>query len=135
MYVTYNDNISSKEREEMGLPVHSTQRTPPPPITHRPRVEVLFSQLQRHSLVVTDSELITHGRPPRVAGFEVWRKMGDPAPHTDTDWQLVVQAPRSPHLLIYSDEDARQRVYYRVRWVNSRGESGPWSETVSAIIN
>jgi hypothetical protein len=133
-YITYNPVVTDKEREDMGLPVHDAKPTPAPAITSRPELEVRFSEIQRHTLVVQDSELKGHARPAHAAGFEIWRKVGDPAPATEADWQLVAQVPHSPHDLTYSETESGLRVYYRVRWVNTRGVAGPWSETVGAII-
>jgi hypothetical protein len=133
-YITYNPAITDQEREDLGLPVHDTKPTPAPPITSRPEVEVRFPQIQQHLLVVRDSELRSRAMPAHAAGFEVWRRVGDPAPVSDADWQLVVQAPHSPYELTYGEAESGLRVYYRVRWMNTRGVPGPWSETVSAVI-
>ncbi|MDR0422226.1 MAG: hypothetical protein LBH72_04345 [Proteiniphilum sp.] len=134
MYITYNSTVSDQEREDMGLPVHSRKRTPAPPITSRPEMEVRFPQVQQHRLVVRDSVLKGRGLPPRAAGFEVWRRMGPPNPAVEDDWRLVTQASHSPFLLTYGEEKSGLRVYYRVRWVNTRGVPGPWSEIISAVI-
>jgi hypothetical protein len=133
-YIINNHNINDQDRISLGLPVHDTKHTPAPPITSRPRVDVGFPQLQQHSLVVFDGEQKSHALPPHAAGFEVWRKIGEPAPTSNADWQLVVQAPHSPHKLEYDDSQKGLTVYYRVRWINTRAIPGPWSETVSAII-
>jgi predicted phage tail protein len=34
----------------------------------------------------------------------------------------------------YTGAQAGQMAYYWLRWVNTRGEKGPWSEPVSATI-
>jgi hypothetical protein len=34
----------------------------------------------------------------------------------------------------YTGEQAGQIAYYMLRWVNTRGDKGPWSETVAATI-
>jgi hypothetical protein len=133
-YLTYNPAMTDADRENFGLPVHDTKPTPAPAIGSRPEVEVDFKQIQKHILTVRDTEAKGAGKPAHVAGFEIWRKVGEPAPATDTDWQLVVQAPHSPHALNYSEAESGLRVYYRVRWVNTRGVPGPWSETQNAII-
>jgi hypothetical protein len=56
------------------------------------------------------------------------------APVDDTDFQLVVQAPHSPHALTYTKAESGVRVYYRARWINTRGVPGPWSEVKNAVI-
>jgi hypothetical protein len=133
-YIINNHKLNDQDLLSLGLPVHDTQPTPAPPITSRPRVDVRFPQLQQHSLMVFDGEQKSHALPPHAAGFEIWRKIGEPAPTSDADWQLVVQAPHSPYEIKYDENQKGLTVYYRVRWINTRAIPGPWSETVSAII-
>jgi hypothetical protein len=133
-WLAYNPEMSDADRENFGLPVHDTKPTPAPDIGSRPELEVDFKQIQKHILMVRDTEAKSAGKPAHVAGFEIWRKVGDPAPTTEADWQLVAQAPHSPHALNYSEAESGLRVYYRVRWVNTRGVPGPWSETQNAVI-
>jgi hypothetical protein len=132
--LAYNPKVSDADRENMGIPVHDTKPTPAPDITTRPELEVGFSEIQKHTLIVRDSTAKGAGKPAHAAGFEVWRKVGGDAPATEADWQLVAQVPHSPCTLNYLPEQSGLRAYYRVRWVNTRGVPGPWSETVSAII-
>jgi predicted phage tail protein len=40
----------------------------------------------------------------------------------------------TPYLAEYTGAQAGQMAYYWLRWVNTRGEKGPWSEPVSATI-
>jgi hypothetical protein len=133
-YLMYNPLLTDEDREDFGLPVHDTKPTPAPPINSWPELEVDFTRIQKHTLTAQDSESKSAGKPAHAAGFEIWRKVGDPAPTTNSDWQLVVQAPHSPHALDYDEAESGLRVYYRARWINTRGVPGPWSETESAII-
>jgi hypothetical protein len=133
-YLTYNHLLTSGDRDNLGLPVYKTSRTPAHAIMSRPELEVDFKEIQRHTLTVRDSETKGAGRPAHAAGFEIWRKVGAPAPADDTDFQLVVQAPHSPCSLDYTAAESGQRAYYRVRWVNTRGVPGPWSDVKHAVI-
>jgi hypothetical protein len=133
-YLIRNHLLTDGDRDMLGIPIHDTKPTPAPPITSKPKLEVAVMQLQQHSLTLHDTETKSSGKPAHAAGFEIWRKVGDPAPVTDEDYQLVVQAPHSPHVLAYAKAESGQRAYYRVRWINTRGVPGPWSETVSALI-
>jgi hypothetical protein len=40
----------------------------------------------------------------------------------------------TPYLLEHDAADAGKLAHYLLRWVNTRSETGPWSETVSATI-
>jgi hypothetical protein len=133
-YLINNHLISNSDRERMGLPVHDTQPTPAPAITERPELEIEFGEIQEHRLKVRRLESKGGGKPDHCSGFEIWRKVGGDPPASDADWQLVVQAPHSPHTLGYDQSQSGLRVYYRVRWINTRGVPGPWSEPQSALI-
>ncbi len=41
---------------------------------------------------------------------------------------------RAPYLSEYPGGDGGKMAHYMLRWINTRGETGPWSETVSATI-
>jgi hypothetical protein len=134
-YLAHNHLLSESDRVELGLPVYDKKPTPAPSISSHPMVSVDIHQSQRHTLKVRDSETRSKSKPAHAAGFEIWRKIGAPAPKTDSEWQLVELALHSPHTLDYHLEERGQWVYYRFRWVNTRGEKGTWSSDRSAIIS
>jgi len=72
-------------------------------------------------------------RPFGVIGAEIWHKVGSP-PAGPADCTFLATTTRSTHLAEYDDGDGGKSVYYITRWINSRGETGPWSETVAATI-
>ena len=47
---------------------------------------------------------------------------------------LLATDTRTPYLAVYDGAEGGQTAHYLLRWENTRGESGPWSETVSATI-
>jgi len=40
----------------------------------------------------------------------------------------------TPYLLLHDPAEGGKLAHYLLRWVNSSGEPGPWSETVTATI-
>jgi peptide methionine sulfoxide reductase MsrA len=40
----------------------------------------------------------------------------------------------TPLVIEFDEEDRGKTFWYAVRWENTRGEKGPWSEIMSAII-
>jgi hypothetical protein len=133
-HLQHNPLVTPADLQSMGLPVHDTKPTPKPAPTTAPEVVVDTSQQMQHTLRVRDAAATTTARPDGVAGFEIWRKIGGDAPLTDAEWTLIGQIPRQPHTLTYQQIEQGLRVYYRLRWVNTRAETGPWSEMVSAVI-
>jgi hypothetical protein len=41
---------------------------------------------------------------------------------------------RTPYTAVYDGADGGKTAHYMLRWVNTNGEKGPWSETASATI-
>jgi hypothetical protein len=126
--------VTAGDLELMGIHIPDRKPTPAPPIHVRGKVEVDFKEVQEHTLTVRDVDTKSAAKPPHARGFEMYRKIGGEPPVSDADWTLVGEAPHSPHTLVYDQSQSGQRVYYRVRWINTRGVPGPWSEPVSAVI-
>jgi hypothetical protein len=57
-----------------------------------------------------------------------------PAPVGPSDCQLIGTSSKNSLLITHKDADAGKPAHYIARWKNTRGETGPWSETVVATI-
>jgi hypothetical protein len=130
----HNSQVSDADRRTMGLPVYDRTPTHARVPATRTEMDIVFSQILKHILHVRDSESKSAGKPPHVIGFELWRRVGGDTEPTFDEMQLVELATRSPHTLEYPSADRGKLVWYASRWVNTRGEKGPWSEIVSAIV-
>ncbi|MDR0753942.1 MAG: hypothetical protein LBF04_00965 [Prevotellaceae bacterium] len=133
-YLTSNHLVSDDDRKQMGLPVHDLKPTPAPVPTDMPAGEIDFSIHQQHRVHVKVGKLTGKAKPPKVHGFEVWRKLGGDPPASDAEWTYVNFASRSPLIIDYAQTEVGKTVYYRFRWVNTRNQPGPWSELYSAVI-
>ena len=60
--------------------------------------------------------------------------VGPTPPADPAQFQFVALDTATPYLLEYEASDAGKLASYVMRWENTRGEFGPWSETVSATI-
>lgn len=76
---------------------------------------------------------VKSGRPGGTLGAEIWRKFGE-APASDAEMQMVGIATRTQFVIEYPIEDGGKQVNYMMRWVDSKGNTGSWSETVSATV-
>ncbi len=72
-------------------------------------------------------------RPQGMIGAELWRKIGE-QPSGVQDMEYVGIVKKTPHMLEYSDSEAGKMAHYALRWINTKGEPGSWSETESATI-
>jgi hypothetical protein len=41
---------------------------------------------------------------------------------------------RTPYTVEFEAADAGKTAYYMLRWISPRGETGPWSQTVTGTI-
>ena len=61
-------------------------------------------------------------------------KVGDPAPTDPSERTFLSLDTRTPYTADYPGGDANKIAHYMLRWLNTRGDKGPWSETPSATI-
>jgi hypothetical protein len=61
-------------------------------------------------------------------------KVGGEPPIDASELTFVAAATRSRYAVEFSGTDAGKAAHYMLRWVSSRGEKGPWSQTVSATV-
>ncbi len=121
-------------RADFRITVPDEERTAPPPPETRPIGSVDFSQRLRHTLRLADqSEPTRRSKPEGVATAEIWLKIGDEA-GGPADYRLLDKTTETRFTAEYPETEGNKTAHYLLRWVNSRGEKGPWSETVSATI-
>ena len=74
---------------------------------------------------------------PGVSGAEIWIKIlpvGQPPPTNPADLSFVALDTKTPYTLDFDGADGGKNAHYMLRWVNTTGEHGPWSDTVSVTI-
>lgn len=131
-----NPNVSAELKQLLGLPVRDTTRTRAPVPTTRPLLVVDTSERLQHKIICRDETTPTRrAKPAGVAQIEVWAKIGAPPPADPGECQLLGTSTKSSLILTHNGADAGKPVHYLGRWKNTRGEVGPWSETVIATIS
>jgi len=122
-------------RAAMGITVPDPVRTPAAQPTSRPIVSVDTSERLRHAVTFFDSSTPTsRAKPEGVMGAEIWLSTGPTPPESLSELRFVALATRSPHVIEHMAASAGASAHYWVRWVSTRGETGPWSEAVSATV-
>jgi hypothetical protein len=128
-------SVDDTERGALGIPIRDTQKTPPPAPSTRPVVRVDSGQRLRHVLHWTDEGSPTRrAKPAGVQGAEIWVKVGAAPPTGPSELTFLALDTSTPYTVEFLEADAGQTAHYMLRWVNTRGERGPWSETASATI-
>lgn len=126
------------ERAEIGITVRDTSKTPSPTPTTRPLVSVDPGTRLTHELRLVDEGSPTRrGKPEGVAGAEVWVKLidaGQPAPTDPNALSFLTMTTRPTLRTDFRAADGGKTAVYMLRWVNTRGEKGPWSEVTTATV-
>jgi hypothetical protein len=127
--------VTDADRADLGLTIRDTQPTAPAAPNRRPVVQVDTSQRLQHELLVTD-ELTPNSRskPDGVSHYEIWVKVGGPPPTDESELRFLGIGTTAAFIAKFKGADGGQTAHYWARWVNSRKEKGPWSQTVSATI-
>jgi hypothetical protein len=129
-WLARNAKVTDSDRERMGLTVRSTIHYPVPVPETSPLGKVDFSFRGQHYVYfVDDAPGAGKGKPAGVHGCEVWAKVGE-----ESSFSFLGTATSSPYQVKYADADFHKVVSYRLRWVNSKGEQGPWSAIFTAIV-
>jgi len=134
-WLANNDKVPDAERQRMGLTIKSGAHTPVGAPATSPIATVDFSTRLQHSVYFVDENTPTSkAKPEGVHGCEVWKKLGNPAPVNETELAFAGVCTRSPFTVYFHGDDAGKNAWYWLRWVNTKGEHGPWSSAVSAMV-
>jgi hypothetical protein len=130
-----NPALTDEQRASMGLPIRDATRTRVAVPTTRPVGQVDTSQRLQHTISWRDeSAPNSKAKPAGVRGAEIWLYIGPTPPSDPALAHFVALDTASPYLLEHDAADAGKLAHYLLRWVNTRSEAGPWSETISATI-
>lgn len=92
-------------------------------------------QRLQHTIDFTDQGTPTRkAKPAGVMGAEIWVKIGPTPPVDPGELTFLAVDTRTPYTIDFDGADGGKQTHYMLRWVNTRGETGPWSETATATI-
>lgn len=131
-------SVSNAEREALGITVPDTEPTPVGPPTTRPVVKVNSAQRLQHTIHFADEATPTSkAKPAGVSGAEIWVQVAavaSPPPTDPAALTFIALDTRTPYTLDFDGPDGGKNAHYMLRWVNTKGQKGPWSETATATI-
>lgn len=131
-------SVTDDQRAALDITVRDETPTPAAAPTTRPLVKVDFSKRLRHTLSYADQATPTRrARPRGVLGVEVWVRVtapGEPPPSRPSDLRFLMLATRTPAITEFTGPDGGKTAHYMLRWLSTRGDAGPWSETASATV-
>ncbi|MDR1346899.1 MAG: hypothetical protein LBJ63_00490 [Prevotellaceae bacterium] len=134
-YVTYNPAVTDEDRKLMGLPIHKTTRTPSPVANDAPDTDIDTSVIGRVTIHFYEKgSRHKKAKPAGQHGAEISWTLLDTPPMR---WDELIHSnidTNSPFTLAFEHDMRGKTVYFALCWENTRGEKGPWSEIMSAII-
>lgn len=134
-WLANNSKVTDSDRVRMGLNVRTGTRTPSPVPTSSPVGVIDFSVRLQHTISFYDeASAHSNAKPIGEHGCEIYMKVDGDAPKDASELTYVATDTASPYVLKFYGSNAGKTVYYWLRWVNTRGEAGPWSTTVSAMV-
>lgn len=120
------------QRRELRLPIHKEGRAPIPAPASMPQLRVEIERGGRHEIVFSDVATPNSDRKPdNVMGCEIHEWVGEGASDDYASWPLVGIDTHNPYLRIHPPAQVGQEVVYVGRWLNAKGEPGPWGQPSS----
>jgi hypothetical protein len=134
-WLASNTKVTDADRTRMGLNVKSGTRTATAVPTTSPIGTVDFSVRMQHTIHFSDeSSARSKAKPEGVHGCEIYMKVDGEAPKDPSELSYVGTDTSSPYVQKFDGSKTGKMVYYWLRWVNTRGECGPWSTSLSAMV-
>lgn len=134
-WLANNTKVTDADRTRMGLTVKTGTRTATPVPSTCPIGSIDFSVRLQHTIHFMDeASPRSKAKPAGVHGCEIYMKVDGEAPKDASELTYVATDTATPYVVKFDGAKAGKMVYYWLRWVNTRGETGPWSITINAMV-
>lgn len=135
-WLSNNAKVPNSERQRMGITVKTNTRTASPVPATSPVAVIDFSTRLQHTINFADeASPRSKAKPEGVHGCEVWVKVGGEIPKDAAEFTYLATDTATPYVATFESSDTGKTAWYILRWVNTRGERGPWSSLFSALVN
>ncbi len=134
-WLSNNSKVTDSDRTRLGLTVRTGTRTPTAKPDSCPVATIDFSIRKQHTIVFSDENSPrSKAKPEGVHGCEIFMKIDGEAPKLVSELTYLATCTAAPYVVTFDGTQAGKTVYYWLRWVNTRGEAGPWSNVASAMV-
>jgi hypothetical protein len=130
-----NVHVTPDDLRGMGIVVPSSSRTPAPVATTYPDYDIDSGTIRRLILNFYDQgQKKSKAKPPGQHCAEILWALRNTPPTSLKELSNSAVDTHTPFTLEFDENERGETVYFALRWENTRGEKGPWSEIMSAII-
>jgi len=98
-----------------------------------PKAKIIKRGRLKHSVEFSKNNSASENTAD-IKGCEIWYKIEGGESADETGYKYLSTDTNSPHIVHFRKEQNGKIASYKLRWINSRNETGPWSEKVSARI-
>jgi hypothetical protein len=132
-----DDAVTNADRQALGLHIHKEGRTRVPIPDTAPRVDHRPTGVPRETGIWWSAEGTEgHAKPDFYHGVECIHDVF-PVGQVATSISQLKRSTfdtRSPLKIILPDEERGLHLCFALRWENTRGEKGPWTEIFTTIV-
>ena len=134
-FLIANPNVLNEDLIAMGLPPRVAEKPKPVPVPATvPEAKVQYPAQGVVEIHFRDKESTRKGKPAGVHGVEIAWVILDKQP---VDWSELTNSAfdtKTPYQFTFSGQQRGNKLYFALRWENSKGEKGHWSEIYEAVI-
>lgn len=134
-YIRFNPVVTNDDLVTLGLSVPDTTRTRSAPPDHSPTENVDAIEHLQHKIRITDPKNPnTKAKPKGVARINVYRYVGTTQPVSIADYKFDGTSTKFLYTSKFDETDVGKKAWYITQYENTRGERGPLSDSISAVI-
>jgi hypothetical protein len=128
--------VTDAQKASLGITIRKTTKTPvgvPTTVPVLTRTDTSTRAILR--LFFADATTPeTKAKPPGVQGCEIREQIGGTAPVNPNAMAFLAIETRTPYRADFEAGDVGKTVYFAFRWLNTKGQPGPWSQIYNAVV-
>ena len=133
--VRNNPGITNEDLYALGFPPRSNNKPTPVPIpTTSPEAIIEPAENGVVNIHFRDKGAANKAKPAGVHGVEIKWDLLSTKPETSEELTNSVFDTKTPYQFVFNGSQRGQRLYFSLRWENTRGEKGNWSKIYETFI-
>jgi hypothetical protein len=121
--------VTDAQRQELGITVPSGSRTPVPPPSAQPFIQVTKVKGRTVTIELRQEEE-RRGKPAKVTGAQIYTCTGTTPPEAPGDWVFMTAVSKTTVELPFGPSSTGDTVWITASWTNAKNETGPAADEV-----
>jgi hypothetical protein len=133
--VRQDASVSDELKINLGLKLRPRRGSPVPAPRSAPVLALVEVRIGQHELRAGDQETgPRRAKPAGVASLMVFRAVGEEPARSPQDAAYLTLVTRTAFTSTFTRADNGKTATYFARWINTKGEAGPWSLGMTAAV-